>query len=740
MADRPDAPEPEVHPDAGATTKRTSVAARSRGFWAVRRWTLRRHIAMVLVGVALVSILIVGVLGYAVARDFLSDEVEDTLGGLQHTRARAIERGLERLRAEVSVLASDPSMVEAMADFDEAYADLDDAMLDAEADSAVSDAYASLATDETLVDALEAAGLDLPPVEEVEPSDPAARYLQYHYLVESFDSDDRSAVVDPGDGSGYSSVHARAHPVLRSTLEASGLGDLMFVSASNGRLIYSVQKSADLGADVVGGVFGESSLGRLISEELLTARTGDAVFIDFAPYLGARGAPVMFVGALVRGTDGVLGALVAEVPIVALNSIMTASEGWGDIGLGETGETYVVGGDLTLRSDSRLWLEDPDAYLEAARDHVTEDELQAIEGTGSTVLVQPVDTAPVRAAFEGERFEGRTSNYLGRDTLSVAARVDIPQLDWVVVADMGVDEASSSLDSFVARVMIVGLVLIPLVAIAGLWLARRVARPIDPLAEAAEAVAAGDLASAVADPSRDEFGHLSSELAAFAQALAEEEAALEREEAEITEMLLAALPARAVEPVRRGEIEASDALDTATVVVIGLSGRLEESDAEAEAVQLAELTERVETAAQAHGLERVHSYSDRHVFVAGVGSEGHHADDAAAFVLEAAELARAFVATEAVELTAHAVLAAGRVAMGVVETDSLSFGVWGRPSREALELDAVAASGDILVHPSAAAELDETWDLQPLDHQLEVGDEAVDALRLVGRVGAASGA
>ena len=45
---------------------------------------------------------------------------------------------------------------------------------------------------------------------------------------------------------------------------------------------------------------------------------------------------------------------------------MTANGDWSQGGLGLTGEVYLVGPDLLMRSPSRLFIEDQDAFVESA--------------------------------------------------------------------------------------------------------------------------------------------------------------------------------------------------------------------------------------------------------------------------------------------------------------------------------------------------------------------------------------
>jgi methyl-accepting chemotaxis protein len=60
--------------------------------------------------------------------------------------------------------------------------------------------------------------------------------------------------------------------------------------------------------------------------------------------------PAAFIGAPLFDKEGVFkGALIFQMPIGHINKVMQTATG-----MGESGETYIVGTDLLMRSDSRL--------------------------------------------------------------------------------------------------------------------------------------------------------------------------------------------------------------------------------------------------------------------------------------------------------------------------------------------------------------------------------------------------
>ena len=78
-----------------------------------------------------------------------------------------------------------------------------------------------------------------------------------------------------------------------------------------------------------------------------------------------------------------VGVLVFQMPIDRMNAVMQVTAG-----MGETGETYIVGQDFLMRTDSRFWEE-------------------------STILQRAVETEPVKAALAGAL--GRCNNTMEWD-------------------------------------------------------------------------------------------------------------------------------------------------------------------------------------------------------------------------------------------------------------------------------------------------------------------------------------
>lgn len=666
--------------------------------------SLRTRLTRSLVGLGLASVVLLATVNFFVVRNLLDTNSRAQLETLRDLRADSIELAIEGLLVRVSSFGSDPGIAAAFADFAAAYAQVDET-LDDDQLTAVRSSY-----DEVLA-LYDAAGVERPDAAELVPTSDAGQYLQYHYIAGNTEAERSDLVVAPGDGSPYGPVHAEHHEFLRTTAASIGASDLLLVGLDTGEVVYSVDKRVDLGTNVLDGPYAESGLGSVI-DRLGRVSVDEATVVDTSFYLPNTSAPLVHVATAVRSNSEVVGAVVLTLRTERLTDLATAGQQWELLGLGDTGEAYIVGPDLLMRTVPRPWFDDPAAYLERYRE-VTDDERRAglMEFTGSPVLLQSVDNDAVRSALAGEEFVGRVDDYLGRATIAASGPLEVAGLGWVVVTEQQTSETGSELVRFVVTIVILLAVLLTVLAVIGVVLARALARPVGPLVEAAGRIARGDYTSPVPDLGRNELGDVGRQLEAVATRLREQDDTIAAEERRINDMLASVLPPVLAERVRRGETDLTEEIDSATVIAIAVHGVPAAAGAEQDAV--VELTQRIfETAvelADEHGVERLQVALERQLFVAGRGRPGAEAGTAASFASALLEAIESIGTDSGVDIAAGAGLAAGLVATGVVGSQQLSFGAWGQPVAEAVELSSLADTGQILADDHAVAELGDRW-------------------------------
>jgi len=682
---------------------------------------LRRRLSLTLVGVSLVSVLLLSIVNFVFARMLIGESVEEQLAAVRETRLEALENGFQRIESQVSALAATPSVIEALGDFTTEFDQLDQDITPEQV-SALTTIY----DDEFLPPFVEA-GADIDAADLV-PEKPAGRYLQHHYIAENPNQFDERGRLD---GSGYSEAHAEHHPLLRKLMTNAGATDLLLVDADSADVVYSVAKRIELGTDgfawpPVGGEFSNIRGIDQALAQITRVAVGESILADMTFYIPTRGDPVLFVGAAVRSGSDVLGAIITEVPVELLTAVMTAQQDWQLLGLGESGEAYLVGPDARLRSESRLWIEDPDDYLRRLVDH-TGDEATAgvIETVGSPVLLQTVDNEAVSSALDNDEFTGTVTNYVGTEVLAVSGPTNLRGLDWAIVVEQDTAESNEALDSLMWAELIVLMILLPTIAAVGWLLSRTLTRPAQHLVEAAAEIADGNLDTEVEDLGRNELGDLGRQLEGVARQLAMREQAIIDEERHIIDLLAAALPDRLVDRVRRGEQSIADIFDSATAVALTLDGTPDASGADQDLAL--EINDRVNEGANElvarFGLERVQRSSGNQIFLAGLDQDDPRAEDAARFVWAAIELAREIGSEFGLEFTLRAGLASGEVATGVLGTNQVSFGVWGDPPNLAVLLASLARPGQVLVDANVAEQLGRDWDLGPLDELIGLADD-----------------
>lgn len=691
-----------------------------------RRSSLRRRLDVGLVGVALVSVLLLAGVNYAFARLLITDSVEGQLDALLQARVETIELGAERIQQDIATLAAAPSVAAALEALSSGYSGLGTELTE--------DQVAELeAAYDAALEPLRELGEDVP-TGSLLPASASGRSLQYRYILQNPDDfDDRDELVDAGDGSTYSTAHATYHPLLRSLIADSGISDLLLVDSETGEVVYSVKKRVDLGTDVFDGPWADSALGE-VTEELSRAAVGDTVISDTSLYAPARGRAMILMATVIRSGAEVIGAMVVELPVDVLTDVVTSEQDWDALGLGDTGDIYLVGEDGALRTDPRAWLDDPEGFIAARleRDSDSSD-VDRIRLAGSPALIQQVDNAAVEAALAGDTYVGSVRNFQGERTFAAAGPVRVGNQTWVVVVEQRRSDALAGLRTLLRSTLVVMAILLPITALLGWWLARSMTRPFQVLVDGAGRLARGEPAPALDELGNNELGDVGRQLKLVAARLEDEEAATQAEEDQINEVLGAVVPPRLIERVRQGEQRIDDLVDTATAAAFLVDGVPEATGSDQDAIVeiTAQLSAAVSRLQEAHAIERVRISSTNGLFVAGLGRADAGVDEAARFAVEVIQTIDRVGAEFGQTLTVRSGLASGDVASGVLGQQQLTFSVWGEPVTRAFTLAALAQPGEVLIDAAVHDELAATWETDRRDRLAGLDDDvAAWAIRL----------
>jgi HAMP domain-containing protein len=304
-------------------------------------------------------------------------------------------------------------------------------------------------------------------------------------------------------------------------------------------------------------------------------------------------------------------------------------------------------------------------------------------------------------------------------------------VSWVVITDAPLDDVRQPLWDYVGRIVVVLVIVVPLSALVGLWLARRLTKPIGPALDAARAITEGERDPQLPTRGRDEFGDLARRLNAMAADLGRQEEALAAEYENTRQLLLAVLPPHLVEG---GAVTGTgDIAELATVVAVGIDRHDAAVGDDFETHEaVAQLQTRIEQIASDLDVQRIRIAADRSLFLAGARHDDNGADDALAFATALAGAAADVRVAHDVDLELHVGISTGPVATGVLERGSLTFGAWGEPVRRALAIGALSISDEVLVDSSTVAVADtERWNLRQAVDVVDLDGEAMDLSSLL---------
>ncbi|OUR65728.1 hypothetical protein A9Q79_01680 [Methylophaga sp. 42_25_T18] len=256
---------------------------------------------------------------------------------------------------------------------------------------------------------------------------------------------EKDALTNAKDGSQYSFYHSKYHPYLRDFLSRFGFYDIFLVDSRSGMIVYSVYKELDYATSLKDGPYADSGIGQAFKAANKSTENTYTYIADFAPYTPSYEDAASFIAAPIFDQGVKKGVLIFQMPVDRINQIMTFDGQWTQAGLGESGETYLVGPDMKSRSESRFLVEDKPAYLEALRQNkaINSDLIALIDKKDTALGLQPVETVGSKAALSGKKGFDIFPDYRGINVLSAYSPLSIPGLDWALLAE--IDEAEAFL-------------------------------------------------------------------------------------------------------------------------------------------------------------------------------------------------------------------------------------------------------------------------------------------------------
>jgi class 3 adenylate cyclase len=645
---------------------------------------------------SLASLAVICVIEYMSGRRVLLPAISQRMTELREGQKRAMEMLFADLTNSLIVYSSGSTAIEAAQAFTAGFDQLADAPIDPGQQQSLVTFY-----NDKLIKPVEHATGEKLSIDAVLPDNNAQKYLQIHYTVPSFGAS--PAPDDAGDGSAWSAANARFNNYFREIATRFEYRDAMLLD-TRGNLVYSMKKGPALGTNILTGPYRDNNL-RGAYEKAMAADSVDFVWItDFQPFQAALGAPVAWLVSPIVSAGKTAGVLALPLPISKVNRIMTADKRWHSAGMGRTAETYLAGPDKLMRSDSRLFLEDPTKYRREAEAAGTPPDIvdQAIRWHGTT-LVQPVDTAAVRAAQRGQTGTMIDTGYLGERELAAYAPLRVPNSDlrWSILATRDSAEAFDQIGSFTRTLVLTTAALVFTICVVAMLIARLFVGPVRRLQAGAQEISAGNYDVTIPVTTRDEVGDLTVAFNEMSRNLQIKEELLTEQRKENDRLLFSLMPEPVARRYREGEQIIAQEHQGVAVIFADLVG-LDEISKDLSGNELVgiidELVRELDAAAETLGVEPIRTVHNG--YFASCGLNVPRLDSVARtidFAVEMQRIIERFSSRTGHHLSIRAGINTGHVISGLVGRSSVIYDMWGAAVNLAHQMPSGATESGIYV-------------------------------------------
>lgn len=659
------------------------------------RISIQSKLLSMLLVTSVLSVAVVGAIGYQSGRSSLRTSVFDRLTEIRAAQSRQLESQFSDLKNSLIVYTRGSTATEAVDAFTAGFDQLATATITPAQQQAIVEYYRNQfqnAEQQPTGDRLD--------IDVLLPASTAQKYLQALYTAPFTDSDAAINFADARDGSAWSAAAARYNNFFKEIVTRFEFEDALLLD-TRGNVIYSAYKGVDLGTNILDGPYREGDL-REAYQKALASNTIDHVGVtDFGEYLPAD-EPTAWMLSPVGTAGRVEGVLALQFPISKINRLMTANKQWEAAGMGATGETFLVGPDDLMRSDSRMFLENPEQFKRDVINAGTPPGVaEASLRQGGTTLVQPVATEATKLAQRGQSGTMIEDDYLGHESLQAYAPVALPGLNWSIVAKIDTAEAFAPVSAFTRTLVLSTAIIIFVVCIAAMLLARLFVRPIRRLEAGAQQISSGAYDVTLPVQSRDEFGDLTVAFNDMSRNLAIKEELLAEQRRENDRLMLSLMPEPVVQRYREGEETIAQDHQNVTVIfadIVGLDALSAELSSDKLLEILNKLTRQFDAAAENLGVEQVRTLHNG--YLASCGLSVPRLDNVRRTVDFAIEMQRAidrFNAETGHNLKLRAGIDTGTVSSGLVGRSSLAYDMWGSAVNLAYQVQSGAPQPGVYV-------------------------------------------
>lgn len=409
--------------------------------------SIKTKIITLLLIVALIPFAFISITSLITAEDAIDTLVEEKLTSVRDIKKTSLQSYFSNIESQIRLVAENSSTIEAMNQFSQAFAQQPAYNFDNDIKDYWQSQFGTKYQQEN--------GRAFDTAATFAKLGDKAIHFQNAYIGQNPSAlgEKNNFLKSPANNT-YDKVHEYFHPWFDAYLNEFGYYDIFLVNLK-GEIVYSVFKELDFATSLEKGPWSNTGIAEAYRAGL-KLKAKDVFFTDLALYAPSYDAPAGFVSAPIFKDGKKAGVLIFQMPLDRISEVMSLRTG-----LGETGESYLVGQDNLMRSDSYL---DPEGHSVVNSFRNPEQ--------GSVTSEAAMDALAGRSGFDV------VTDYNGNPVASAFTPVTVGANQWALLVEIDVAEAYASNRLLEAIILISALAGIVFIIIVGYIYASRLVKPV----------------------------------------------------------------------------------------------------------------------------------------------------------------------------------------------------------------------------------------------------------------------
>lgn len=322
---------------------------------------------------------------------------------------------------------------------------------------------------------------------------------------------------DPDNESTYGSRHNETYDTLFSFYKKLDVADILLVDAK-GYVVYSTQKNIEFATNLISGPFKNSDLGLAYQKAMKAEDSNFSMMTDFNTHQADFNQQASFIISPIQDLEEedafeILGTMIIKIKPDALNNIMTSDKQWESIGLGKTGDLYLVGPNKKTFSTNRHLIEDKKSFFSKLNNDISKNTQLLIEKQNNTAGLLSISGNAVDLALKGQAGVLIENNVFNQSALFAYAPMKAFGLQWAILSELTTKEAFAANEDLSNTLMFTSMAIVAfmvlLATVLGSMFSLRLARPLGKLEKAIQHVEyESDLTSQIPVSRITEFGNI----------------------------------------------------------------------------------------------------------------------------------------------------------------------------------------------------------------------------------------